>query len=167
MRYAGGFCLGGSWLTALSPSGTMATSMAPIGENFERPPPQTGKYICGASNHNLYSKIDTRGSRYLGFRRTWWGAQSNLNDGEISLIATISLSAISSTAGNRGIPKVRGTGKQSTPRNRSPPIGVSAPKGRTNHHSPRKRRGWILVLTGVSMRYVLTPDIVFTTFTRP
>ena len=35
--------------------------------------------------YNLYSKIDTEASRYLGFER-WWGGHVNLNAEEIQFI---------------------------------------------------------------------------------
>ena len=82
MRYSGGL-LGGSWLTALaSDLGNGKFDGAWLVQNFENQNPANTLWN---KQYNLYSKIDTEASRYLGFER-WWGAHVNLNAEEIQFI---------------------------------------------------------------------------------
>jgi len=82
MRYSGGL-LGGSWLTALtSDLGHGKFDGAWLVQNFENQNPANTLW---SKQYNLYSKIDTEASRYLGFER-WWGGHVNLNAEEIQFI---------------------------------------------------------------------------------
>jgi hypothetical protein len=82
MRYSGGL-LGGSWLTALaSDLGGGKFDGAGLVQNFENQNPSNTLW---SKQYNLYSKIDTEASRYLGFER-WWGGHVNLNAEEIQFI---------------------------------------------------------------------------------
>lgn len=82
MRYSGGL-LGGSWLTALtSDLGHGKFDGAWLVQNFENQNPANTLW---SKQYNLYSKIDTEESRYLGFER-WWGGHVNLNAEEIQFI---------------------------------------------------------------------------------
>ena len=51
-------------------------------QNFENQNPANTLW---SKQYNLYSKIDTEASRYLGFER-WWGGHVNLNAEEIQFI---------------------------------------------------------------------------------
>ena len=82
MRYSGGL-LGGSWLTALaSDLGHGKFDGAGLVQNFENQNPANTLW---SKQYNLYSKIDTEASRYLGFEK-WWGGHVNLNAEEIQFI---------------------------------------------------------------------------------
>ena len=82
MRYSGGL-LGGSWLTAFaSDLGHGKFDGAWLVQNFENQNPANTLWT---KQYNLYSKIDTEASRYLGFER-WWGGHVNLNAEEIQFI---------------------------------------------------------------------------------
>ena len=82
MRYSGGL-LGGSWLAALtSDLGHGKFDGAWLVQNFESQNPANTHW---SKQYNLYSKIDTEASRYLGFER-WWGGHVNLNAEEIQFI---------------------------------------------------------------------------------
>jgi pimeloyl-ACP methyl ester carboxylesterase len=82
MRYSGGL-LGGSWLTALtSDLGAGKFDGAWLVQNFENQNPANTLWT---KQYNLYSKVDTEASRYLGFER-WWGGHVNLNAEEIQFI---------------------------------------------------------------------------------
>ncbi len=82
MRYSGGL-LGGSWLTALTGDlGHGKFDGAWLVQNFENQNPANTLW---SKQYNLYSKIDTEASRYLGFER-WWGGHVNLNAEEIQFI---------------------------------------------------------------------------------
>ena len=66
MRYSGGL-LGGSWLTALaSDLGHGKFDGAGLVQNFENQNPANTLW---SKQYNLYSKIDTEASRYLGFEK--------------------------------------------------------------------------------------------------
>jgi Protein of unknown function (DUF3141) len=82
MRYSGGL-LGGSWLTAFtSDLGNGKFDGSWLVQNFENQNPANTLWT---KQYNLYSKIDTEASRYLGFER-WWGGHVNLNAEEIQFI---------------------------------------------------------------------------------
>ena len=82
MRYSGGL-LGGSWLTALTCDlGHGKFDGAWLVQNFENQNPANTLWT---KQYNLYSKIDTEATRYLGFER-WWGGHVNLNAEEIQFI---------------------------------------------------------------------------------
>lgn len=82
MRYTGGL-VGGSWLAALtSDLGRGKFDGAWLVQNFENLNPSNTLWT---KQYNLYSKIDTEASRYLGFER-WWGGHVHLNAEEIQFI---------------------------------------------------------------------------------
>jgi pimeloyl-ACP methyl ester carboxylesterase len=82
MRYTGGM-LGGSWLTALtSDLGNGKFDGAWLVQNFESLNPANTLW---SKQYNLYSKVDTEASRYLGFER-WWGGHVLLSGEEIQYI---------------------------------------------------------------------------------
>jgi len=82
MRYTGGL-LGGSWLTALtSDLGAGKFDGAYLVENFENQNPANTLWT---KNYDLWSKVDTEGSRFLEFEK-WWGGHVNLNAEEMQWI---------------------------------------------------------------------------------
>ncbi len=83
MRYLGGL-LGGTWLTALSGDlGGGIFDGANLVANFESLNP-ANTYWTKA--HNVYSKVDSEGKRFLDFE-TWWGNPVLLNAEEMQWIA--------------------------------------------------------------------------------
>lgn len=82
MRYLGGV-LGGSWLTALtSDLGAGQFDGAYLVENFENQNPANTLWT---KNYDLWSKVDTEGTRFLEFEK-WWGGHVNLNAEEMQWI---------------------------------------------------------------------------------
>jgi hypothetical protein len=80
MRYSGGL-LGGSWVTAFtSDLGNGKFDGSGLVQNFEN---QNSANTLWTKQYNLYSKIDTEASRYLGFerilRRSIEGGEPDLN----------------------------------------------------------------------------------------
>ncbi len=83
MRYTGGL-LGGTWLAALMGDlGNGKFDGAWLVMNFENLNPSNTYWMKA---HNLYSKIDTEGPRYLEFEE-WWGGHVMLNAEEMQFIA--------------------------------------------------------------------------------
>ncbi|MFO7620465.1 MAG: DUF3141 domain-containing protein [Bacteroidales bacterium] len=82
MRYTGGM-LGGSWLThMMSDLGNGKFDGAYLVQNFEN---LNLANTLWSKQYNLYAKIDTEASRYLGFER-WWSGHINLTGEEIQYI---------------------------------------------------------------------------------
>jgi pimeloyl-ACP methyl ester carboxylesterase/tellurite resistance protein len=82
MRYMGGL-LGGTWLTSLCGDlGNGKFDGAYLVENFENLNPANTLWT---KQYNLYSKIDTEESRYLGFEK-WWGGYFLTTKEEMSAI---------------------------------------------------------------------------------
>ncbi len=82
MRYTGGL-LGGSWLTALtSDLGGGQFDGAYLVENFENLNPANTFWT---KNYDLWTEVDTEGSRFLEFEK-WWGGHVNLNAEEMQWI---------------------------------------------------------------------------------
>ena len=82
LGHSGGL-LGGTWLAALtSDLGNGKFDGAWLVQNFENLNPSNTYW---SKQYNLYSKIDTEASRYLGFER-WWGGHVNLTGDEIQSI---------------------------------------------------------------------------------
>ena len=82
MSYTGGV-LGGSWLTALtSDIGGGKFDGAYLVDNFENLNPANTFWT---KNYDLWSKVDTEGSRFLEFEK-WWGGHVNLNAEEMQWI---------------------------------------------------------------------------------
>jgi hypothetical protein len=137
MRYSGGL-LGGSWLTALtSDLGHGKFDGAWLVQNFENLNPANTLW---AKPYNLYSKIDTEASRYLGFER-WWGGHVNLNAEEIQFIVDQLFIGNNLAAGR--IQTSEGTTIDL--RNIRSPIVVFCSKG-DNITPPQQALGWILDL---------------------
>jgi pimeloyl-ACP methyl ester carboxylesterase len=83
LRYLGGL-LGGTWLTALSGDlGHGIFDGANLVANFESLNPANTYW---SKAHNVYSKVDTEGKRFLDFE-TWWGSPVLLNAEEMQWIA--------------------------------------------------------------------------------
>ena len=83
MRYTGGL-LGGTWLTAMMGDlGSGTFDGAWLVTNFENLNPANTLW---SKHHNLYSKIDSEGPRYLEFEQ-WWGGHVTLNANEMQFIA--------------------------------------------------------------------------------
>src|SRR5262245_9925385 len=137
MRYSGGL-LGGSWLTALaSDLGNGKFDGAWLVENFEN---QNPAHTLWTKQYNLYSKIDTEGSRYLGFER-WWGGHVNLNAEEIQFIVDELCIGNNLAAG-----KIQTSdGAAIDLRNIRSPIVVFCSKG-DNITPPQQALGWIVDL---------------------
>jgi pimeloyl-ACP methyl ester carboxylesterase len=137
MRYTGGL-LGGSWLTALtSDLGHGKFDGAWLVQNFESLNPSNTLWT---KQYNLYSKIDTEASRYLGFER-WWGGHVNLNAEEIQFIVDELFIGNRLAAGT--IQASNGTTIDL--RNIRSPIVVFCSKG-DNITPPQQALGWILDL---------------------
>src|SRR5271169_6623631 len=137
MRYSGGL-LGGSWLTALvSDLGHGKFDGAWLVQNFENQNPANTLWT---KQYNLYSKIDTEASRYLGFER-WWGGHVNLNAEEIQFIVDELFIGNNLAAG-----KIRTSdGVTVDLRNIHSPIVVFCSKG-DNITPPQQALDWILDL---------------------
>src|SRR4051795_11064977 len=137
MRYSGGL-LGGSWLTALtSDLGHGKFDGAWLVQNFESQNPANTYW---SKQYNLYSKIDTESSRYLGFER-WWGGHVNLNAEEIQFIVDELFIGNNLAAGR--IETSDGTAVDL--RNIRSPIVAFCSKG-DNVTPPQQALGWILDL---------------------
>ncbi|MFL6796609.1 MAG: DUF3141 domain-containing protein [Xanthobacteraceae bacterium] len=137
MRYSGGL-LGGSWLTAFaSDLGRGKFDGAWLVQNFENQNPANTLWT---KQYNLYSKIDTEASRYLGFER-WWGGHVNLNAQEIQFIVDELFIGNNLAAGK--IHTSDGTAVDL--RNIRSPIVVFCSKG-DNVTPPQQALGWILDL---------------------
>src|ERR1700733_7536926 len=137
MRYSGGL-LGGSWLTAFaSDLGHGKFDGAWLVQNFENQNPANTLWT---KQYNLYSKIDTEASRYLGFER-WWGGHVNLNAEEIQFIVDELFVGNNLAAGN-----IRTSdGFAVDLRNIRSPIVVFCSEG-DNVTPPQQALGWILDL---------------------
>ena len=137
MRYSGGL-LGGSWLTAFaSDLGHGKFDGAWLVQNFENQNPANTLWT---KQYNLYSKIDTEASRYLGFER-WWGGHVNLNAEEIQFIVDELFIGNNLAAGR--IQTSDGTAVDL--RNIRTPIVAFCSKG-DNVTPPQQALGWILDL---------------------
>ena len=137
MRYSGGL-LGGSWLTAFaSDLGHGKFDGAWLVQNFENQNPANTLWT---KQYNLYSKIDTEASRYLGFER-WWGGHVNLNAEEIQFIVDELFIGNNLAAGR--IQTSDGTAVDL--RNICTPIVAFCSKG-DNVTPPQQALGWILDL---------------------
>jgi hypothetical protein len=137
MRYTAGL-LGGSWLTALvSDLGHGKFDGAWLVQNFENLNPANTLW---SKQYNLYSKIDTEASRYLGFER-WWGGHVNLNAEEIQFIVDELFVGNNLAAGT--IKTSDGTAVDL--HNIHSPIVVFCSKG-DNITPPQQALGWILDL---------------------
>jgi pimeloyl-ACP methyl ester carboxylesterase len=137
MRYSGGL-LGGSWLTALAGDlGHGKFDGAWLVQNFENQNPANTLWT---KQYNLYSKIDTEASRYLGFER-WWGGHVNLNAQEIQFIVDELFIGNNLAAGR--IHTSDGTAIDL--RNIRSPIVVFCSKG-DNITPPQQALGWLLDL---------------------
>lgn len=137
MRYSGGL-LGGSWLTALAGDlGCGKFDGAWLVQNFENQNPANTLWT---KQYNLYSKIDTEISRYLGFER-WWGGHVNLNAEEIQFIVDELFIGNNLAAG-----KIHASdGSTIDLRNIRSPIVVFCSRG-DNVTPPQQALGWILDL---------------------
>jgi hypothetical protein len=137
MRYTGGL-LGGSWLTAfLSDLGHGKFDGAWLVQNFENLNPSNTLW---SKQYNLYSRIDTEASRYLGFER-WWGGHVNLNAEEIQFIVDQLF-----VGNNLAAAKIKTSdGMAIDLRNIRSPIVVFCSKG-DNITPPQQALGWLLDL---------------------
>ncbi len=136
MRYSGGL-LGGSWLTAFaSDLGDGRFDGAWLVQNFENQNPANTLW---SKQYNLFAKIDTEASRYLGFER-WWGGHVNLNAEEIQFIVDELFVGNKLAAG-----EIRADGTTIDLRNIRSPIIVFCSKG-DNITPPQQALHWILDL---------------------
>src|SRR5688500_5082942 len=134
MRYTGGL-LGGSWLTALAGDlGNGVFDGAALVDNFESLNPANTYW---GKPYNLYSKIDTEASRYLGFEE-WWGAHVRLNAEEMPFIVDQRFVGNKLAAGEI----VTSDGERIDLRNIRSPILVFCSKG-DNITPPQQALGWI------------------------
>lgn len=137
MRYTGGL-LGGSWLTALtSDLGHGKFDGAWLVQNFENQNPANTLWT---KQYNLYSKIDTEATRYLGFEE-WWGGHVSLNAAEIQFIVDELFIGNNLASGHINT----STGEAIDLRNIRAPIVVFCSKG-DNITPPAQALGWILDL---------------------
>jgi hypothetical protein len=137
MRYTGGLA-GGSWVTALtSDLGAGKFDGAYLVENFENLNPANTLW---AKNYDLWSKVDTEGSRFLEFEK-WWGGHVNLNAEEMQWIVDQLF------VGNRLATAeiVTSDGVRIDLRNIRSPILCFCSKG-DNITPPQQALGWILDL---------------------
>lgn len=137
MRYSGGL-LGGSWLTALTGDlGAGKFDGAWLVQNFENLNPANTFWT---KQYNLYSKIDTEASRYLGFER-YWGGHVNLNAEEMQFIVDQLF-----VGNNLAAAKIQTSdGNPLDLRNIRSPIVVFCSEG-DNITPPPQALGWILDL---------------------
>jgi uncharacterized protein DUF3141 len=137
MRYSGGL-LGGTWLTALTGDlGHGKFDGVWLVQNFENQNPANTLWT---KQYNLYSKIDTEASRYLGFER-WWGGHVKLNAEEIQFIVDELFVGNRLAAGEI----VTSDGTALDLRNIRSPIVVFCSKG-DNITPPQQALDWILDL---------------------
>jgi len=137
MRYSGGL-LGGSWLTALAGDlGHGKFDGAWLVQNFENQNPANTLWT---KQYNLYSKVDTEASRYLGFEK-WWGGHVNLNAEEIQFIVDELFVGNNLAAGRI----TTSDGATIDLRNIRSPIVVFCSKG-DNITPPQQALDWILDL---------------------
>ena len=106
-------------------------------QNFENQNPSNTLWT---KQYNLYSKIDTETSRYLGFER-WWGGHVNLNAEEIQFIVDELFVGNNLAAGEIQT----SDGIAIDLRNIRSPIVVFCSKG-DNVTPPQQALGWILDL---------------------
>ncbi|MCD0503005.1 DUF3141 domain-containing protein [Bordetella petrii] len=134
MRYTGGMT-GGSWMTELtSDLGNGRFDGAWLVQNFENLNPANTLW---SKQYNLYSKVDTEASRYLGFEK-WWGGHVYLNGPEIQYIVdNLFVGNRLATAG-----LVTSDGIRIDLRNIRSPIIVFCSKG-DNITPPPQALGWI------------------------
>ena len=134
MRYSGGL-LGGKWLESLTCDlGAGLFDGAHLVSNFENLDPANTLW---KKYYNLYSKIDTEPSRFLGFE-TWWGGYFLMNREEIDAI--VSELFIGNKLGQRGIGEAEGQAIDL--RNIRSPIVVFASWG-DNITPPQQALNWI------------------------
>jgi pimeloyl-ACP methyl ester carboxylesterase len=137
MRYTGGL-LGGSWLTALfGDLGNGKFDGAWLVANFEHLNPANTLW---SKQYNLYSKIDTEATRYLGFEE-YWGGHVLLNAEEMQFI--VDQLFIGNKLATAEIVTAGGT--RVDLRNIRSPILVFCSKG-DNITPPQQALGWILDL---------------------
>src|ERR1700722_9708051 len=137
MRYSGGL-VGGPWLTALTGDlGHGKCDGVWLVQNFENQNPANTLWT---KQYNLYSKIDTEASRYLGFER-WWGGHVKLNAEEIQFIVDELFVGNRLAAGEI----VTSDGTALDLRNIRSPIVVFCSKG-DNITPPQQALDWILDL---------------------
>ena len=137
MRYSSGL-LGGTWLAALtSDLGHGTFDGAYLVQNFENQNPANTLW---SKQYNLYAKIDTEASRYLGFER-WWGSHVNLNAEEIQFMVDELFVGNNLAAGRIQA----GDGTTIDLRNIRSPIVVFCSKG-DNITPPQQALDWILDL---------------------
>jgi pimeloyl-ACP methyl ester carboxylesterase len=137
MRFTGGM-LAGSWMTHLmSDLGNGIFDGAWLVNNFENLNPGNTLW---SKQYNLYAKIDTEASRYLGFER-WWGGHVLLSGDEIQYIVdNLFVGNKLSTAELISSDKIR-----VDLRNIRSPIVCFCSKG-DNITPPQQALGWILDL---------------------
>jgi pimeloyl-ACP methyl ester carboxylesterase len=137
MRFTGGM-LAGSWMTHLmSDLGNGIFDGAWLVNNFENLNPGNTLW---SKQYNLYAKIDTEASRYLGFER-WWGGHVLLSGDEIQYIVdNLFVGNKLSTAELITSDKIR-----VDLRNIRSPIVCFCSKG-DNITPPQQALGWILDL---------------------
>jgi hypothetical protein len=139
MRYTGGL-LGGSWMTALlGDLGNGIFDGAWLVTNFENLNPANTYWT---KQYNLYSKVDTEATRYLGFEQ-WWGGHVLLNAEEMQFIVD------NLFVGNKLTTNeiVTSDGMRIDLRDIRSPIIVFCSKG-DNITPPQQALGWILDLYG-------------------
>lgn len=137
MRYSGGL-LGGSWMASLaSDLGNGIFDGAWLVQNFEGMNPANTLWT---KQYNLYSKVDTEASRYLGFER-WWGGHVYLTGDEIEFIVNELFVGNKLASGH--IKAADGTAVDL--RNIRSPIVVFCSKG-DDITPPQQALGWILDL---------------------
>jgi hypothetical protein len=134
MRYAGGL-LGGKWMESMiCDLGSGLFDGAHLVSNFENLDPANTLW---EKYYNLYSKIDTEASRFLGFE-TWWGGYFLMNREEIDAI--VSELFIGNKLARQGI--VMPDGQTLNLRNIRSPVVVFASWG-DNITPPQQALNWI------------------------
>lgn len=139
MRYTGGIN-GGSWMTAMtSDLGGGKFDGAYLVENFENLNPSNTLW---SKNYDLWSKVDTEGSRFLEFEK-WWGGHVNLNAEEMQWIVDELFVGNHLATGEI----VFSDGTRIDLRNIRSPIICFCSKG-DNITPPQQALGWIVDLYG-------------------
>jgi hypothetical protein len=151
MRYSGGM-LGGKWLESLACDlGAGLFDGAHLVSNFEKLDPANTMW---KKYYNLYSKIDTEPSRFLGFE-TWWGGYFLMNREEIDAIVSELF------IGNKLAHKEIGTrpGESVDLRNITSPIVVFASWG-DNITPPQQALNWIEDVYGDEQAIIRSNQVI-------
>ncbi len=151
MRYSGGL-MGGQWLESLACDlGNGLFDGAHLVANFESLDPANTLW---KKYYNLYSKIDTEPSRFLGFEN-WWGGYFLMNREEIDAI--VSELFIGNKLAGGGI--VAPDGPVVDLKNIRSPIVIFASRG-DNITPPQQALNWIIDVYGDENEIIANDQVI-------